>query len=190
MAMDSKALHPSSRILIIALAGLAIYLAAVSAISAAAPPFGRGWPPMMGGMMGYLTTGSIVENGISIGLGLFGMLILSLFLFWPKPVQSGAGEGASPVQAAAQANAGRPDEFEIMKRALTADERLLLETVRSAPDGITQDSLRFRLDWSKAKVSTMLSYLDRMGLVQRERFGKTFKVHYQEGKTSETNVPD
>ena len=66
-------------------------------------------------------------------------------------------------------------QLEIIKKALSDDERLVVEEGERAGD-ITQDSLRFRLDWSKAKVSTVLSNLDRMGVIQRERMGKTYKV--------------
>lgn len=62
-----------------------------------------------------------------------------------------------------------------MKAMLSSDEQTLLNAVEGAGE-ITQDSLRFRLDWSKAKVSAVLTNLDRRGLVQRERTGKTYKV--------------
>ncbi|MBS3144701.1 hypothetical protein J4208_03890 [Candidatus Woesearchaeota archaeon] len=67
------------------------------------------------------------------------------------------------------------NEVEIMKRALSPDEKKMVEEVQKAGE-ITQDSLRFRLDWSKAKVSAILLQLDRMNLVQRERQGKTYNV--------------
>lgn len=47
---------------------------------------------------------------------------------------------------------------------------------RGEPGRITQDSLRFRLGWSKAKVSRILTNLDRKNIVQRERTGKTYAV--------------
>ena len=70
------------------------------------------------------------------------------------------------------------DEFSILKKALSGDEQKLLGEVKKAGE-ITQDSLRFRLDWSKAKVSAILSNLDRMNLVQRERVGKTYNVIFK-----------
>lgn len=66
-------------------------------------------------------------------------------------------------------------EIKAMKKVLSADERKLLEEVEKAGE-ITQDSLRFRLNWSKAKVSAILNNLDRLNLVQRERVGKTYNV--------------
>ncbi len=69
----------------------------------------------------------------------------------------------------------KTDELRIIKKALSADERRVLEEVEKAGE-ITQDSLRFRLEWSKAKVSAILLTLDKMDLIQRERQGKTYNV--------------
>lgn len=66
-------------------------------------------------------------------------------------------------------------EFSILKKALSNDEKLVLEEIKKAGE-ITQDSLKFRLNWSKAKLSAILSNLDRLNLIQRERQGKTYKV--------------
>ncbi len=76
-------------------------------------------------------------------------------------------------------HAEKPQEIEILKRALSPDEKKLLEEIQRAGE-ITQDSLRFRLNWSKAKVSAILLQLDRMSLVQRERQGKTYNVRIQQ----------
>lgn len=159
--MNIRKLHPASKILIIIIIGFVTYIVASSMINLTATDILRGLG--RGRMMDSLLTGNVVINTTSIASGLIGMLIASLLIF-----RRGHDSG------------GRKDDFSIMKRALTEGETSLLENVRAVPDGITQDSLRFRLGWSKAKVSTMLGNLDRMGLVQRERFGKTYKVYYQE----------
>lgn len=78
-------------------------------------------------------------------------------------------------------HAEKHQEIEILKRALSPDEKKLLEEVQKAGE-ITQDSLRFRLNWSKAKVSAVILQLDRMSLVQRERQGKTYNVFVQDQK--------
>lgn len=75
-------------------------------------------------------------------------------------------------------NSDKENKFKIIKKVLSEDERKILDEVKKAR-GITQDSLRFRLGWSKAKISTMLSNLDRKSLVQRERTGKTYKIYLQ-----------
>jgi len=170
--MDVRNLHPSSKIIIILLVGVAIYAATFYSLSPAVPN-GRGMG--QGHMMvNFSTTGNIIVNSASMGAALAGMLFASLLLF--------RGHTHPALEKELHEVPEGTDEFSILKRALTQDETLLLEKVREVPEGITQDSLRFRLNWSKAKVSTMLTNLDRMGLVQRERFGKTYKVHYQEGK--------
>jgi len=67
------------------------------------------------------------------------------------------------------------DELEIMKKALSDDEKAVINEIQRAGE-ITQDSLRFRLDWSKAKLSRILTLLDKMNIIQRERVGKTYNV--------------
>ena len=74
-----------------------------------------------------------------------------------------------------EATAKSLNELEILKRALSKDEKLILNEIQKAGE-ITQDSLRFRLDWSKAKVSAILLQLDRMNIIQRQRQGKTYNV--------------
>lgn len=76
------------------------------------------------------------------------------------------------------------DELSIIRKALSEDERAIIDEVRRAGK-ITQDSLRFRLGWSKAKVSRILTNLDKMNLIQRERVGKTYSV-FLSGKEEET----
>lgn len=73
------------------------------------------------------------------------------------------------------------EEYKIIRKALSEDEKAILDEIKKAGE-ITQDSLRFRLDWSKAKVSTTLTNLDKIGLIQRERIGKTYKVYLQKSQ--------
>ncbi len=73
----------------------------------------------------------------------------------------------------------KEDELRIIGRALSEDEKTILNEIRRA-GRITQDSLRFRLGWSKAKVSRILTNLDKMNLIQRERSGKTYIVFLSE----------
>ncbi len=69
-------------------------------------------------------------------------------------------------------------ELKIIKKALSADENAAIDEIEKAGE-ITQDSLRFRLGWSKAKASTILTNLDKMSLIQRERQGKTYNIFLQ-----------
>lgn len=69
--------------------------------------------------------------------------------------------------------------FSILEKTLSDDEMLMVTLVRDAP-GLTQDSLRFRTDFSKSKVSALLLNLEKKGVIQREKSGKTYKVHLGE----------
>lgn len=69
-------------------------------------------------------------------------------------------------------------EIEIVKKVLSNDEKKLIDEVQKAGE-ITQDSLRFRLNWSKAKTSAILTNLDRLNIIQRQRQGKTYNVFLQ-----------
>ncbi len=60
--------------------------------------------------------------------------------------------------------------------AASVDERAVLGEVQQA-QALTQDSLRFRLGWSKAKTSQIVSQLDKKGLLVRARTGKTYALY-------------
>lgn len=75
-------------------------------------------------------------------------------------------------------------EFELVKKGLSEDEKKILAEIEKEKE-ITQDSLRFRLEWSKAKVSTILTHLDKMGIIQRRREGKTYVVFLSKKEYSE-----
>jgi uncharacterized membrane protein len=67
----------------------------------------------------------------------------------------------------------------ILKKALTDDEMLLISIVTDTP-GVTQDSLRFRTEFSKSKVSALIVNLEKKGIIQREKTGKTYKIFLSE----------
>ena len=67
----------------------------------------------------------------------------------------------------------------ILKKALTDDEMLLIDIVTDTP-GVTQDSLRFRTEFSKSKVSALIVNLEKKGIIQREKTGKTYKIFLSE----------
>jgi len=116
--------------------------------------------PFDGMMMDHM--GNDPDYTIAILLSLAVALITGVLVtLWVKP--------------SLQKQPTRIDELEIIKRALSDDEKQVLDEIRRAGE-ITQDSLRFRLEWSKAKLSRILTNLDKLNLIQRERFGKTYKV--------------
>jgi uncharacterized membrane protein len=101
----------------------------------------------------------LVINLASLSLALLAGVLVSLWLTTEKT-------GKKMTQK---------DELEIIKRALSEDERAVLDEIKRAGE-ITQDSLRFRLGWTKSKLSRILTNLDKMNLIQRERIGKTYNV--------------
>ena len=69
--------------------------------------------------------------------------------------------------------------IQILKHALNDDEMRIIDMVKDTP-GLTQDSLRFRTDFSKSKVSALILNLEKKGIVQREKSGKTYKIFLSE----------
>ena len=113
--------------------------------------------------------GTSTDYTVAILLSLAVALVAGVLVtLWLKP--STQTQPVTPVQQTTKI-----DELEIIKRALSDDEKQVLDEIRRAGE-ITQDSLRFRLEWSKAKLSRILTNLDKLNLIQRERFGKTYKV--------------
>jgi uncharacterized membrane protein len=123
----------------------------------------------VGSMMDGHMMNPTPDYTVAILLALTIALVLGVLVsLWLKPTK--------PEPAATTATKSeKMDELEIIKRALSDDEKAVLEEIGRAGE-ITQDSLRFRLDWSKAKLSRILTNLDKMNLIQRERLGKTYKV--------------
>jgi len=102
------------------------------------------------------TIPNILALVIALGIGLFASMQLKT-----KP--------------ATRPRSSKERALSIVRKKLSADEKKMLGKIEIAGT-ITQDSLRARLGWSKAKVSTTLTRLDKMNLIQRERQGKTYKV--------------
>jgi uncharacterized membrane protein len=68
-----------------------------------------------------------------------------------------------------------PEQKRILTDVLSKDEQQVLAVVKETGE-ITQDSLTFRLGWSRPKVSTIITNLERMNVVQRRREGKTYVI--------------
>lgn len=154
----SRELDFTTKIVLIILVVVIAYLLVFSVLSV----FFVQEPTSTGGMMDHMmgtSQNSLVVNLVSLSIALLAGVLVSL---WLK-----VGKTEAPVV--------KTDELEIIKRALSDDEKAVLDEIRRAGE-ITQDSLRFRLEWSKAKLSRILTNLDKMNLIQRERVGKTYNV--------------
>jgi uncharacterized membrane protein len=68
------------------------------------------------------------------------------------------------------------DKFELIMKSMDQNEQNVLKAIKEQ-DGITQSTLKFRADLSKAKISQILSDFERKNLVRRELKGKTYAVY-------------
>ena len=68
------------------------------------------------------------------------------------------------------------ERFKIILKALDEYEKRVVEVVKEQ-DGITQNTLKFRANMSKAKLSYILQELERRNLIKRIKKGKTLEVH-------------
>lgn len=152
------------RLLVAVIVTIAAYLAMVVALKPIIAPQQGG----MMAMMSFASPNYVTLNILSLLIGVAAGLAVYLLT---TPVGAGTRAG-SVVEDESE------KELRIIKRALSADEKAVVDEVQEAVK-ITQDSLRFRLGWSKAKISTILSNLDRANIIQRERQGKTYKVFLQ-----------
>ncbi len=110
------------------------------------------------------------------------MVVFGVMLVFQKKqeeeqIKSSLGEESSGVSAVHDVM----HELAMVKKGLSEDEKKILTEIEKEKE-ITQDSLRFRLEWSKAKVSTILTHLDKMGIIQRRREGKTYIVFLSKQK--------
>jgi len=150
-----------TKILLILLIGVIFYFVIFSIlklffITEATPMIGMMRQMMGSDMMNFSNNNSAIMNLVSLIVAISVALIVSFYLF----------------------RHDKEKEYDILRKALSEDEKLILDEIKKAGE-ITQDSLRFRLNWSKAKISTILTNLDKKNLVQRERIGKTYKVYLQ-----------
>lgn len=71
------------------------------------------------------------------------------------------------------------EKLSILLKGLDEFEKKVFLAVREQ-DGITQNTLRLRVDMSKAKLSQVLSGLEKKRLIKREQQGKTLAVYVKE----------
>lgn len=67
-------------------------------------------------------------------------------------------------------------KFDIVMKALDPYEQKVVKEVREQP-GITQNTMRLRVDMSKAKLSYVLQELEKRGIVKRVEKGKTLAIY-------------
>ena len=70
-------------------------------------------------------------------------------------------------------------KFELVLKAMDDNEKKVIKAIKEQ-SGITQSTLKYRTDLSKAKVSQILTDFERKNLVKRELKGKTYAVYLAE----------
>ena len=70
-------------------------------------------------------------------------------------------------------------KFELLLKAMDDNEKKVLKAIKEQ-EGITQSTLKFRTDLSKAKVSQILTDFEKKHLIKRETKGKTYSVYLTE----------
>lgn len=68
------------------------------------------------------------------------------------------------------------DRFELILKALDDNEKIVLKAIKDQ-EGVTQSTLRYRTDLSKAKISQILTDFEKKHLIKREEKGKTYAVY-------------
>ncbi|NCN51382.1 MarR family transcriptional regulator [archaeon] len=68
------------------------------------------------------------------------------------------------------------EKFDFALKMLNPFEARVLKKTKEQ-EGITQNTLRFKVDMSKAKLSYVLQDLEKRGLIKRVKKGKTFEVY-------------
>ncbi len=120
-----------------------------------------------------------IETSITLvhfAFGIFGFLFalgLYLLLFT---------KGEEAIVRRLEADSGRKlqeEKLSLILKGLDSFEQQALKAVREQ-DGIMQNTLRLRVDMSKAKLSQVLSGLEKKGLVRREPQGKSLAVYIKE----------
>mgnify|MGYP001586043504 CR=1 FL=1 len=71
------------------------------------------------------------------------------------------------------------NKFDIVLKAMDDNEKKVLKAIKEQ-EGITQSTLKYRTDLSKAKVSQILTDFEKKHLVKREAKGKTYAVYLVE----------
>jgi len=71
------------------------------------------------------------------------------------------------------------DKFELIMKAMDDNEKKVVQAIKEQ-DGITQSTLKYRADLSKAKISQILTDFEKKHLIKRELKGKTYAVYLTE----------
>ena len=71
------------------------------------------------------------------------------------------------------------EKFKFLLKALNEDEKKIMNAVREQ-DGVEQATLRIRTDLSKAKLSVLLTELEKKGIIKKVPHGKKNRIYLKE----------
>lgn len=122
-----------------------------------------------------VTIGENILSFVHVAFGFFGfMLGLGFYLLLFNKTDRSNEEIIKKLEREKDRKI-KEEKFDIILRALDEFEGKVLRVVKEQ-NGITQSTLRFKVDMSKAKLSYVLQELERRGLVKRVKKGKTLQV--------------
>ncbi len=114
---------------------------------------------------------------VNLGFGVFGFILALGFYM----VVFAKGEKAIMGHLEDQKQQASNDEkFSILLQGLDEFEKQVIQEIRKQ-DGITQNTLKLRVDMSKAKLSQVLGSLEKKGLIKRMQHKKTLAIHLAVG---------
>jgi uncharacterized membrane protein len=120
-----------------------------------------------------------IESSLSLvhfAFGIFGFLFaLGFYLFF-------FSKGEEAIVKRLETDTTRKlseEKFSILLKGMDEFERKAMRAIREQ-DGITQSTLRLRVDMSKAKLSQVLASLEKKGLIRREQEKKTLAIYLKE----------
>lgn len=117
-----------------------------------------------------------IENSLTVvhfAFGVFGFLFALAFylIFFHK------GEDAIVQRLEADSTKTlKQQAFDIFLKGLRDDEKIVVKAIHEQ-QGITQNTLRLRTNFSKAKLSLVITELERRNIIRREQKQKTFAVY-------------
>ncbi|MEK6850252.1 MAG: winged helix-turn-helix transcriptional regulator [Nanoarchaeota archaeon] len=117
-----------------------------------------------------------LEKGISIthiAVGIFSFILaLGFYLLFFNKTEKAIMERLENEKNEKIDNA----KFEMLMKALDSYEQKVLKAIKEQ-EGITQNTLRLRVDMSKAKLSYVLQELEKRGIIKRVEKGKTLAIY-------------
>jgi len=117
---------------------------------------------------------------VYIGVGIvFLTLSLGLYLIFFEKSQEYIEKTQKELISTLHETKKKQDEdekFNFLLKALNEDEKKIIKSVKEQ-DGIEQSTLRIRTDLSKAKLSVVLSELEKKNLIKKVPIGKKNRIY-------------